>query len=170
MAKRDIKFRAKSKEGYGSDANGWIFGDYRHPIDNVEDYEHTITSRKDPYDDKGFQYKIYPGTLCQFIGATDKNGKEIYEGDIISADVYPFKDEKGLCYVAVIDWDEVNLKFEAYYELYYTRDDRSGISVDMPVSIDCDMLKSCEVIGNLWDNYDLILNGEDKYFLYDNDD
>lgn len=72
---REIKFRGKSPSGK------WVYGyaaKFAHDSVPVilEDTEDGIEPRK-----------IIPETAGQFTGLHDKNGKEIYEGDIVRYDM-----------------------------------------------------------------------------------
>ena len=93
-------------------------------------------------------------TIGQFTGLLDKNGKEIYEGDIITADWYPFYSDGKPNYVAVVEWDDCG--FGAWFELHKDSTAR-GISIGCPVmDFDSESASSFEVIGNIFDNPDLI--------------
>lgn len=70
---RTIKFRAQHIT-----SNKWLFGDIRHHKNDVYIFEQG--------GNKGELVK--PDTIGQFTGLTDKNGKEIYEGDVIKVREY----------------------------------------------------------------------------------
>lgn len=79
---RTIKFKAKRQD------NGqWIVGDLMQQIDGYV----LIGDNTGPWTDDGYSNcdyhrvcEVNPDTVCQFTGLFDKNGKEIYEGDILS--------------------------------------------------------------------------------------
>lgn len=74
---REILFKAKRKD------NGeWVEGYYRR-IPCMGMLEHYIMPRNPK--NRMEQYAIDPDTLCQYTGLTDKNGRKIWENDIVQA-------------------------------------------------------------------------------------
>ena len=130
---REIKFRAYDKE----DERMTYFDDenylYHCPVILRLEQVFKKDSNYDDYED--FEYKDATDKveLMQYTGLHDKNGKEIYEGDILKGTFYGFPMPE-YDYVFQIYWDEKEKGFMAsYFEP-----------------------SECEVIGNIYDNPELL--------------
>ena len=138
---REILFKAKRKD------NGeWVEGYYL----NVAKINHFICTGKIKLDGvvKGIlapeMYAITPNTLCQYTGLTDKNGKKIWENDIL-------RDKSGDIFR--IYWSERLLNYSA-------KCIKSAFSVFIKQKWDLRILlksqNDIEVWGNIFDNADLL--------------
>ncbi len=83
--------------------------------------------------------------LIQYTGIKDKNGKEIYEGDIIEIDD-DWKSGEGER--GEVDWDEKNATFRLFCYTKY-----GGEGWFMPENKTWMKLK---IIGNIYENHELI--------------
>ena len=126
---REIKFRGKNKK------NGeWFYGNLFDK--DIYGRTHICTTTKGCLD-------IDPNTIGQFTGLLDKNGNEIYEGDIV-------KTKGG--WGGVVLWNSRSyfyIKDNNYYE--YEEPDLSPIG-----SLLCCERKQLEIIGNIHDNPELL--------------
>ena len=88
-------------------------------------------------DDSGEVCFVDAGTVGQFTGLTDKNGRKIFEGDVVRMFF-----EDGFCEIGPIVWSSL------YARCVFLSPDR--------VPYGLDQTSSCEIIGNIYGNHDLL--------------
>lgn len=139
---REIKFRAKRV-----DLNYWIHGYLREVFGETKRTFVIAPANKfesDGYTDMEEDY-VQPDTIGQFTGLHDKNGREIYEGDIL------------MC----IGKREDN-KAHKYYRKVLFKNGAFGMTVSEYKCINplCNHIVNCElyweVVGNIYDNPELL--------------
>ena len=116
---REILFRGKR-----IDNGAWIEGDLLQNIDAIKIRELEKEKREIVK-----SYEVYPETVGEYTGLTDKHGRNIFEGDIIDFD----EREWGSKYVETVkfDYDYLSLRQSDFNEW-------------------------CEIIGNIHDNPELL--------------
>ena len=91
--------------------------------------------------------KVDPDTLCQYTGLTDKNGKKIWENDIIKTSRYGKDDGKGSNFAGFdifsVQWDDEGFALYSKWRRFNLRDNNGY-----------------EVIGNIFDNPELLTTNE----------
>lgn len=145
---RTIKFR-----GRRIDNNEWVYG-YLYSLQLpsgeacmilTQDNNHLDNSLKPKYH-LAFTlwvdlFIVNPVTVGQFTGLYDKNGKEIYEGDIVRCNEFVY---------------EVVYESKRFAS-FALRRDKDMYDHYFGEAMECD---ACEVIGNIHDNSDLMKGGE----------
>lgn len=120
---REILFRGKR-----IDKNEWVEGDLIHLPNGI-----AILAN-------GYAYVI-PETVGQYTGLKDKNGKMIFEGDIL---IDKYSNEK-FGFVGVVKYNENLTKFQIVSDKYPNYDVGVGSRRD-----------SIKILGNAYDNTELL--------------
>jgi hypothetical protein len=134
---REIKFRGKCVPD-SNYAGEWVIGGYIHPTVDSDQKEGLIVRYLGGTVTRTFH--VLPSTVGQYTGLNDKEGREIYEGDIVRG---YFKGRYGQqTLVSVIGWDKENACFEIRLQ-----EEPNGLLSEPD---------EMEVIGNIHDNPELL--------------
>ena len=146
---REILFKAKRLD------NGeWVEGYYvycrkRHYILPVLNKAIGFDEREDEW------IEIDPDTICQYTGLTDKNGKKIWENDILRGYQYPYRYDGNDNYFAEVTWFE-NCPAFGIYTFKNPKSNVCGISEGNTEFMENWNSEDWEVIGNIFDNPELL--------------
>ncbi len=137
---REIKFRVwDEKEKIMTEP--FYLGD----ISQTEDYSPQVPIKQSSFKHIEIDYKWTK--FMQFTGLKDKNGKEIYEGDMLKHGDYCNTHVDGE-FVSEVKWGETGdsdgYSYEKHFE--YVVDTNSL----------ADVYRTCEVIGNIYENPELL--------------
>lgn len=141
---REIKFRAKRK-----DNNKWAFGDL--VKDNaggawIETNLQTWRENCDDVDAFGSRLYVDIDSVGQFTGLTDKNGREIYEGDIIKFHFMTSSPSTSELFPTKKFFGEITTN---KYNQWTILSDGLEIHIE-------NAIKYGEIIGNIYDNKELL--------------
>lgn len=151
---REIEFKGKRKD------NGeWVYG-YIHKYDNAEQRGNVyiIPSHASVF----YSYEVFPETVGQYTGLKDRNGKKIFENDIMRH--YNFR-----CFEQIYNiknlyqvvWVEYDVSFSLYFmsqgKAYNTNHIISKKRLWSERNIHHEgSAEEHEVIGNIYDNPELL--------------
>lgn len=144
---REIMFRGKR-----IDNDEWVYGSFvmdatelrrRENFPNSPIWADGFIRRYDFENEKIEMYEVDRESVGQYTGLTDKNGKKIFEGDILEVNCKEFFEAKHIVYR--VEWDRCNCEFSATLKSGATG---TGVAY-IP-------LYAAEVIGNVYDHPELL--------------
>lgn len=146
---REILFRGK----YSKKSPDWIEGSFHRDEDaDICEIAYRYYKKENETKVGIWVYGVVvPETVGQYTGLTDKNGKKIFEGDIVKCT----DTNVGCTFTAVVLFGNPNCEYNWGFQLMRV----SGATANTDILLWVDMEETgafIEVIGNIYDNPELI--------------
>ena len=162
---REILFKAKRK-GTGE----WVEGYYtKTRLGNSSSASDVIfVPWKENRNENWGWIKVMPETICQYTGLTDKNGKKIWENDIFKFNDEVWESSYTSCGMEYDSWEVENYGVVGYYKETARYDfcrykyNENSVEAELHENHDiefADFVSGLEVIGNIFDNSELLEGG-----------
>ena len=143
---KDILFRGKRV-----DNDEWVYGYLLEAVNCNTDKKSTFIMGQDAtyygYGEFACSFEVIPETVGQFTGLTDKNGVKIFEGDILKVSY-----DDGTAYTTEV------YSYGSTLCVDIEGEDYDFTAIDFAVDIWKDNWCKFEVIGNIYDNKELLGN------------